>query len=133
MTDREYSMGFPLRLFSWKSFQVILQKGMIMERRMIEIGHRLSKAREEAGYSQEAFAEKIGCCAITISRWENGHTPMKVVDIIRITEALNMSADYLLGIEKQEDTVIDMPNGLSPSNREIVMNTLKAMISTMKS
>lgn len=104
-----------------------------MERRMIEIGERLRKEREEAGYSQEAFAEKIGCCAITISRWENSHTPMKAVDIIKITEALNISADYLLGIEKQEDTVMDMLNGLGPSNREIVMNTLKAMISTMKS
>ena len=104
-----------------------------MERRKIEIGERLRKARDEAGYSQEAFAERIGCCAITISRWENGHTPMKTMDIIKITEALNISADYLLGIKKQEDTVIDLLNGLSTSNREIVMNILKAMISTMKS
>ncbi len=103
-----------------------------MVRRMIEIGERLGKAREEAGYSQEVFAEKIGCCAITISRWENGHTPMKAVDIIRIAEILSISADYLLGIERQEDTVIDMLNGMSPSNREIVMNTLKAMINAMK-
>lgn len=112
---------------------VILRKGMIMERRMIEIGERLSKAREEAGYSQEAFAEKIGCCAITISRWENGHTPMKALDIIKITETLNISADYLLGIERVETTLEDMISNLSFSNREIVMSTLKAMISTMKS
>lgn len=106
---------------------------MIMERRMIEIGERLRKAREEAGYSQEAFAEKIGCCAITISRWENGHTPMKAVDIIKIVEALDISADYILCVETQGDIVTEMINGLSPSNKEIVMNTLKAMINTMKS
>lgn len=104
-----------------------------MERRMIEIGERLSKAREEAMYSQETFAEKIGCCAITISRWENGHTPMKAADIIRISETLDISADYLLGIEKQEDIFADMFKGLTYSNREIVTDTLKAMISTMKS
>lgn len=106
---------------------------MIMERRMIEIGERLSKAREEAGYSQEALAEKIGCCAITISRWENGHTPMKAVDIINIAETLHISADYLLGIEKLEVKIADMITDLSASNREIVINTLKAMVSTMKS
>lgn len=104
-----------------------------MERRMIEIGERLRKAREEAGYSQEAFAEKIGCCAITISRWENGHTPMKDVDVIRIAEILSLSADYLLGIEKQKEPLADMLDGLSTYNKEIVMNTLNAMVNTMKS
>lgn len=103
-----------------------------MERRKIKIGERLRQEREKAGYSQEAFAELLDCCAVTISRWENGHTPMKDVDVIRIAEILSISADYLLGIERQEDTVIDMLNGMSPSNREIVMNTLKAMINAMK-
>lgn len=112
---------------------VIPRKGMIMERRMIEIGERLKKAREEAGYSQEAFAEKIDCCAITISRWENGHTPMKAMDIIKMVETLNISADYLLGTENVEVAIEDMISNLSFSNRQIVMNTLKAMISTMKS
>ena len=47
---------------------VILRKGMIMERRKIEIGERLRREREKAGYSQEAFAEILDCCAVTISR-----------------------------------------------------------------
>ena len=63
MTDREYSMGFPLRLFSWKSFY-----GHSPERRKIEIGERLRREREKAGYSQEAFTEILDCCAVTISR-----------------------------------------------------------------
>lgn len=104
-----------------------------MEIRMIEIGERLKKAREKVGYSQEAFAEKIGCCAITISRWENGHTPMKAVDIIKITEALNISADYLLGIKREEVTLEDMIRNLDFSEQQIVINTIKAMINTMKS
>lgn len=39
-----------------------------MERRKIEIGERLRREREKAGYSQEAFAEILDCCAVTISR-----------------------------------------------------------------
>ena len=42
---------------------------MIMERRKIEIGERLRREREKAGYSQEAFTEILDCCAVTISRW----------------------------------------------------------------
>ena len=41
---------------------------MIMERRKNEIGERLRREREKAGYSQEAFAEILDCCAVTISR-----------------------------------------------------------------
>ncbi len=103
-----------------------------MERRIIEIGERLKMIREEAGYSQEAFAEKIGCCAITVSRWENGHTSMKAGDIIMIAKFLNISSDYLLGIERVDVSFVDLINNLRPSNREIVINTLKAMISSMK-
>lgn len=104
-----------------------------MERRKIEIGERLRQEREKAGYSQEAFAERLNCCAVTISRWENGHNPMKDVDIIRIAENLNISADYLLGIRKQKETLGDMYDGLSSMIKENVMNTLNAMVSTMKS
>ena len=39
-----------------------------MERRKIEIGERLRREREKAGYSQESFAEILDCCAVTISR-----------------------------------------------------------------
>lgn len=106
---------------------------MIMERRMIEIGERLRKEREKAGYSQEAFAEKIGCCAITISRWENGHTPMKAMDIIKVAESLDISADYLLGIKGNEDTYADIIGSLSFYNKEIVMKILETMLNTMKS
>lgn len=64
------------------------------------IGKRLAQTREEAGYSQEVLAEKTGCSVITISRWENGHTAMSVVDIIKVAHALKVSTDYLLGIAK---------------------------------
>lgn len=104
-----------------------------MERRMIKVGERLRKAREDAGYSQELLAEKICCSAITVSRWENGHTSMKTIDIICVVEVLGVSADYLLGIERGEEQIEDMILSLSVFNREIVINTLKAMISAMKS
>lgn len=68
MTDREYSMVFLCVFSHGNLFMVILRKGMIMERRKIEIGERLRREREKAGYSQEAFTEILDCCAVTISR-----------------------------------------------------------------
>ena len=132
MTNREYSMGFPLRLFSWKSFFVIPRKGMIMEKRIMEIGKRIAKVREERGYKQEVFAELIQCSPVTISRWETGLRAMKISDLIKIAETLDVSADYLLGMKQKED-IASILVGLSDKENKIVRNTLKAMVDTMKS
>ena len=73
---------------------VIPQKGMIMERRKIEIGERLRQEREKAGYSQEAFAERLNCCAVTVSRWDVirqikcGLLPQIKNNFLRYAEAL---------------------------------------------
>lgn len=99
---------------------------------LTEIGKRLAQAREKAGYSQDALAEETGYSAITISRWENGHTSMKAVDIIKVTQALGVSADYLLGtmkLGKQEAKVI---SGLSAEQKNLVMDTLKVVMELLQ-
>lgn len=68
-----------------------------------EAGERLTRIREEQGYSQEWMAEKVGCSVITISRWENGHTQMKAKDISKVCTVLGISADYLLGLPVKTD------------------------------
>ena len=103
-----------------------------MEKRIVEIGKRIAKVREERGYKQEVFAELIRCSPVTISRWETGLRAMKISDLIKIAECLNVSADYLLGMEQKED-IAGILAGLSDKEKEVVRNTLKAMVDTMKS
>lgn len=99
---------------------------------LLRIGERLAWMRENAGYSQEALAEKLGCCAITISRWENGHTPMKVMDIVNIADILDVSADFLLDIETSVEGS-DYMAGLNQKQQRIVLYTLKALSEILKS
>lgn len=103
-----------------------------MEKRMLDIGDRLRRIRERAGFSQEQLAEEMDCSVITISRWENGHTSMRAKDIVKAAESLNVSADYLLGIRDEESGVRDMLTGLNEPNREILRSTLSAMTDAMK-
>ncbi len=35
-------------------------------------GEKIVKLRKQAGYSQEAFSEKLGISRQAISKWENG-------------------------------------------------------------
>ena len=101
-----------------------------------EVGERLSKVREREGFSHEGLAEKLGCSVITISRWENGQSNMKAADAYNICAALNISADYLLGVKmkKENQGNLDeaMLEGLSVEQRQIVMATMTAMIDAMK-
>ena len=92
------------------------------------IGKRLAQIREKAGYSQEMLAEKAGCSAITVSRWENGHTAMKAVDIIKVTQALGISADYLLGIGKPGKQEVKIIPGLSTEQKNFVIDTMRALM-----
>lgn len=70
--------------YNYNELQEIKEEGNMTN--LFRIGERLAWLRENSGYSQEALAERLGCCAITISRWGNGHTSMKVMDIVKIVD-----------------------------------------------
>lgn len=67
---------------------------------MSEFGTRIKKLRIEAGYTQPQLAEKIGVSNAVISFWENGINEPKASYIKLLAKHLNVSADYLLGIEE---------------------------------
>lgn len=60
-------------------------------------GKQLQKYRERAGYSQEKLAEKIECSTIFISYIERGVKSPGLDNLIRLANALYVSADLLLG------------------------------------
>ena len=108
-------------------------------RNLVELGNEIAKIREQREYTQEGLAEKIGCQPNSLSRWENGNTAMKIDMFAAIMDALEVSADEVLGIEKREkkenenEVNIDkMLHGLSPENLHIVKNALRAMIDAIK-
>lgn len=65
---------------------------------MIIVGKRIRNARVLAGLTQEQLAERIGVSRTAIVRWEGG-SEFTLEHLLALTKALNVSADYLLGIE----------------------------------
>ena len=102
-----------------------------MEERLKEVGKRIAEIRKAKGYKQEVFAELLQCSPVTVSRWETGLRDIRISDLIKIAECLNISADYLLGIEQRED-ITDMFVGLNDKEKRIVINTVKVMITEIK-
>ena len=55
-----------------------------------QIGDRMGSLRRGKRITQDALAEALGVERKTISRWENGHHPMTVVEVKRIADALKV-------------------------------------------
>jgi len=53
--------------------------------------------RERLGYSQAAMAQKIGIIQTTYQRYESGERTPSYEILIRISDAFDVSVDYLLG------------------------------------
>ena len=66
----------------------------------------IQKARKKAGLTQTELGRIIHVAPAAISQWENGITKPSNDNIVLLSEALNVSADYLLG---RSDTPYDIP------------------------
>ena len=62
-----------------------------------EMGRRVRLRREFLGWSRDQLAEKIDVSGQFIADIEYGHKGMSVQTLYKLSQALNVSADYLLG------------------------------------
>lgn len=60
------------------------------------IGIRIRKRRKELRYTQEHLAEKMGVTVQMISYAEQGKKAMRPENVVKISNILNVSTDYLL-------------------------------------
>jgi len=80
---------------------------------------RLLEARLMRGYTQDELGEMIGYPKLQISRWENGRNIPNSDALARIAHALDVSADYLLGLKSNQSLDL-MQSDLSPKERSII-------------
>lgn len=62
----------------------------------VNIGRRIREARLASGMTQVQLAEAAGISATHLGDIETGRSSFKVEVLLKLTKALNVSADYLL-------------------------------------
>lgn len=72
------------------------------------IGGRIRTAREKLNMKQEELAEKLLCKREVVSYYENGNRDIKTDALIRLSEILGVSVDYLLGLSIAETKDIEI-------------------------
>lgn len=69
---------------------------------IIPLSERLAKARKSRGMTQVQLAKHIGVKQETISAYERGKERPGIVTIVKLSDVLCVSTDYLLGIADEE-------------------------------
>ena len=90
---------------------------------LTEIGERIIERRKKLGLTQEALAEKGDMTTQFVSYAETGKRAMRPENLLKISSALEVSADYLLTgdiVDKDLLILADKLRKLSPSQLRIV-------------
>ena len=69
----------------------------------MDIGSRLKNARNDANFTQEEIAEKIGVSRQTISNWENSKSYPDIISVIKLSDIYSITLDALL---KEDENMI---------------------------
>jgi transcriptional regulator with XRE-family HTH domain len=67
-------------------------------------GDRIKSLREKRDINQTELAKKIGISKSVMSRIEAGTRPLEDSLLVKLTEVLDTSADYLLGLRMKESS-----------------------------
>ena len=101
-----------------------------------DIGNRITELRKRLGWTQEELAEKADLTPQFVSYAESGKRAMRPENLLKLSKALNVSADYLLTgeiIDKDLLILSDKIKQLSPSQIRIIENIVtNAMIYSTK-
>ena len=94
-----------------------------MEMKLIEIGNRITERRKQLGLTQEALTEKGDMTPQFVSYAEAGKRAMRPENLLKISSALEVSADYLLTgeiVDKDLLILSDKLHSLSSSQLRII-------------
>lgn len=102
-----------------------------------EFGSRLREARTQKGYTLQSLAQKAGTGAVYLGEIERGLKMPSLNSFIKIAEALDVSADYLLRNELSSgkdfiyDGIAEKLKKLTPKQRKTTADILDAYIKNL--
>jgi transcriptional regulator with XRE-family HTH domain len=103
----------------------------------LELGQRLREIRQEKGYTQHALAEIADIGNVYIGEIERGIKMPSLHIFIKLIEALDVSADYILRDELTSgkhyiyDDITQRLQHLTPKQRKAAVDILDAYLSNL--
>ena len=98
---------------------------------LLEMGQRITELRKKLGLTQEALAEKGDMTTQFVSYAEAGKRAMRAENLLKVSQALGVSADYLLTgdiVDKDLLILSDKLRQLTPEHVRIIENIIDECI-----
>ena len=98
---------------------------------LISVGQRIAQARADKGYSQAMLAEKANISVSQLSNIERGRKSLSAEVLLRIAEALQVSADGILftdipQVHKEIESQMDVNlNNCTVREKEFILKLIK--------
>lgn len=95
-----------------------------------QMGERISARRKSLKLTQEALAEKIGVSTQMISNLELGKKAIRPENLVKLCEALELSADFILtgcASDGRLEAVAEKLSCLAPHELKIIEDILTYM------
>ncbi len=96
-----------------------------------EIGQRITERRKKLGLTQEALAEKGDMTTQFVSYAESGKRAMRPENLLKVSSALGVSADYILTgeiVDKDYLLLTEKLRKLTPSQLRTIENIVDECI-----
>lgn len=82
----------------------------------IILGQRVKELRKQKGYTRESFSEALSVSPRFIANIECGEAGVSISTLKNISNILNISTDYLLGISNPGDTELSRQLAINKIN-----------------
>ncbi len=91
---------------------------------------RIRKAREDAGYTRERFAELLDVSVSYMAEVERGRTSISLKTLVKICDLLGLSADYVVfgTARTEDDLLLDKLRRLDPRYLPLVESILNQLL-----
>lgn len=89
---------------------------------VLKIAERIKSAREKNNLTQADLGKKLGVSRAGVNAWEMGISIPSTKNLVELTKILNVTSDYILGIDDCERVCIDE---LSYDEKQIIYNLVK--------
>jgi len=102
-----------------------------------QLGQRLAQIRKRQGMSQAELAELCGVDPVTVSRWETGTRVPDLHAVIRLTQALGVGLDVIVGpiYRPQLDTddpaeveLVHIWRRLAAADQQLVVGVMRRLL-----
>ncbi len=90
------------------------------------LGEKIMELRKKNGWSQEELAGKLNVSRQSVSKWESAMSVPELDKVLQLSEIFEVSTDYLLKDDKEEDYVPGNPESLSV--RKVTMEEAQEFI-----